>query len=291
MRADRAVGDRRKGPALGRSRRAWLAKVAVAAVALSGCSPGNHGRAEAPTSSVASTSVVESPDLNPASGGTTTRSPVPETSPTTRTIPTTPAVQASVGVRSVIDGDTLTLRDGRQVRLAQVDAPETNECFGSQSTQGLRALVEGRNITLRRPSNGPEKDRYGRTLAEVSVGDLSVNEELVRDGVAEWYEEFAGEDVDLAQRLRSSERDAKVAGKGLWSACKTGAPLETPPPAQPVIASRGSCHPAYPADCIPAGPPDLDCPQIKRKVRVDHSHGDPHRLDANKDGWGCESYG
>jgi len=118
-----------------------------------------------------------------------------------------------------------------------------------------------------------------------------VNEQLVRDGAAEWYEEFAGEDTDLAQRLRSSERDARVAGRGVWSACGLRVPVDTRPSTQPVMASRSSCNPAYPDDCIAPPAPDLDCPQIQRKVRVDHSYGDPHRLDANKDGWGCESYG
>lgn len=293
MRAGCAVWDDRRGPALGRSRHAWIPRVAIAAVALTGCWGENQGRAEGPPSSAASTTVVVVQSSAPPRSGasTTTRPPIPETSPTTRASPATPTVQASFAVRSVIDGDTLTLVDGRQVRLAQVDAPETNECFGSQSTRGLRALVDGRNITLRRPSNGPEKDRYGRTLAEVSVGDRSVNEQLVRDGAAEWYEEFAGEDADLAQRLRSSEREARVAGRGVWSACGLRVPVDTPPPTQPVMASRGSCHPAYPDDCIAPPPPDLDCPQIQRKVRVDHSYGDPHRLDANKDGWGCEGYG
>ncbi len=195
-------------------------------------------------------------------------------------------------VRSVSDGDTLTLADGRRVRLAQVDAPEAGECFGSHSTRGLRALVEGKDVTLRQPANGPEKDPYGRTLAEVSVAGLSVNEQLVRDGDAEWYEEFAREDADLAQRLRASELEAKTARRGLWSACAARRLSETPPTTgQPDVPSRDNCHPAYPDDCIPPPSPDLDCPEIKRKFRVDHAHGDPHRLDANHDGWGCESYG
>jgi endonuclease YncB( thermonuclease family) len=104
--------------------------------------------------------------------------------------------QTGLAVRGVTDGDTFTLDDGRRVRLAQVDAPETNECFGPQSTGSLRALVDGETVTLRRPSTGPEHDRYGRTLAEVFVGGRSVNEMLVHDGAAEWYEEFAGEDAN-----------------------------------------------------------------------------------------------
>lgn len=125
----------------------------------------------------------------------------------------------------------------------------------------------------------------------MSVSDQSVNEQLVRDGAAEWYEEFAAEDADLAQRLRAAERDARAAGRGLWSACGTRAPVETAAPIAPAVASGSRCHPAYPDGCIPPPAPDLDCAQIKRRVRVDHTHGDPHRLDADKDGWGCETYG
>jgi hypothetical protein len=124
------------------------------------------------------------------------------------------------------------------------------------------------------------------------VGRQSVNERLVGDGAAEWYEQFAREDADLAGRLRSAERDAKAAGRGLWSECASSGPGgESPPPTQADATSSGACHAAYPDDCIPAVPPDLDCPDIKRRLRVDHSQGDPHGFDANKDGWGCESYG
>ena len=100
---------------------------------------------------------------------------------------TTAAVSsaAEVPVRSITDGDTLTLADGRTVRLAQVDAPETTDCFGSQSTAALRVLAGDKTVAIRRPTDGPEKEKYGRTLAEVSVGPVSVNEALVRDGAAE----------------------------------------------------------------------------------------------------------
>ncbi len=33
---------------------------------------------------------------------------------------------------------------------------------------------------------------------------------------------------------------------------------------------------------------DLDCPDVGRTVKV--TGADPHRLDRDRDGWGCESY-
>ena len=57
------------------------------------------------------------------------------------------------------------------------------------------------------------------------------------------------------------------------------------------VAATSNCHPSYepPSDqpCVPEGP-DLDCPEIGYQVKV--VGPDEYRLDADKDGWGCESY-
>jgi micrococcal nuclease len=245
----------------------------------------------------------------PRTAATTTTTTVTATTTTTTTVAmatTTAAASASavppsVAVRSVTDGDTIVLADGRRVRLAQVDAPEDTsrrECYGPESTAALERLVGGKSVSLRRPPNGPATDRYGRTLAELHVDGASVNEALVRDGAAEWYEEFEDEDADLGRRLQAAEDEARRAGRGLWSACHASAQTQAaqqarpgPPATTTAPAPAGGCHPAYPDDCIPPAPPDLDCPDIGRRVRVDHAHGDPHGLDADRDGWGCESYG
>jgi glucose/arabinose dehydrogenase len=49
-----------------------------------------------------------------------------------------------------------------------------------------------------------------------------------------------------------------------------------------------SCHPSYPDDCIPPPPPDLGCDDISaRNFEVVGS--DPHNLDGDNNGIGCES--
>jgi hypothetical protein len=58
----------------------------------------------------------------------------------------------------------------------------------------------------------------------------------------------------------------------------------------PAPAPQEDCDPAYPDDCLPSPPPDLDCADIGRRVAVDHKYGDPHRLDADGDGYGCDRY-
>jgi micrococcal nuclease len=56
---------------------------------------------------------------------------------------------------------------------------------------------------------------------------------------------------------------------------------------QPIQTASG-CDKSYPDFCIPPPPPDLDCKDISRKnFRV--LQPDPHKLDRDKDGIGCES--
>ena len=47
-----------------------------------------------------------------------------------------------------------------------------------------------------------------------------------------------------------------------------------------------SCAPGY-SPCVPPPPPDLDCSDLDGPIKVTGS--DPHNLDGDGDGWGCES--
>jgi hypothetical protein len=49
------------------------------------------------------------------------------------------------------------------------------------------------------------------------------------------------------------------------------------------------CDDSYPDDCIPSPPPDLDCKDVGNNIKVKGS--DPHDLDRDGNGIGCESGG
>lgn len=51
---------------------------------------------------------------------------------------------------------------------------------------------------------------------------------------------------------------------------------------------RPRCHPSYPDHCIAPPPPDLDCKDVRGKKPFRVRSPDPHRFDADRDGWGCE---
>jgi len=133
-------------------------------------------------------------------------------------------------VERVVDGDTLIARvDGARVRvrLLGVDAPETTgyapECYGPQAARAARRLLpRGARIALRADATQGPYDRFGRRLAEVTVGGgrRTVNEALIAEGAAEV---FRGDGrARLLPVLLAAQRTARDAGRGLWSACAGG---------------------------------------------------------------------
>ncbi len=67
-----------------------------------------------------------------------------------------------------------------RVRLYGIDAPEMGQDFGRRSKQFASDMVHGQTVTLR----VRDVDRYGRTVAEVMLGDRSLNGALVAAGLA-----------------------------------------------------------------------------------------------------------
>nr|WP_313093078.1 thermonuclease family protein [Moraxella sp. CTOTU48268] len=118
----------------------------------------------------------------------------------------------SCKVVGISDGDTLTCltndKSQIKVRLNQIDAPEKSQAFGTAAKQALSGYVFGKTIGLK--TNGT--DKYGRTIAEVFVGDKNINKAMVADGYAWAYREYMT-DNDYGDLETSARSDTK----GLWS--------------------------------------------------------------------------
>ena len=101
------------------------------------------------------------------------------------------AAIASVVIASCYDGDTCTTTTGERVRLACIDTPElvgkrAEPAPAKAARDHLRNLVVGKKVGIRRIT----EDRYGRTVAELFVGERNVQQEMVAIGHAEilwWY--------------------------------------------------------------------------------------------------------
>jgi micrococcal nuclease len=178
------------------------------------------------------------------------------------------------------------------VRLVQIDSPElsSGECYAAAAQTTLaRLLPADTRVRLELDPRLDHVDRYGRTLAYVWKGAENVNVTLVARGAASvWF--YDGARGRYAAQLMSAARAAKAAKRGLRKACP-GTRLDPLSGVSTGTArtSSGSCDSSYPDDCIPPPPPDLDCADIRHKVRV--RPPDPHHFDGDYDGWGCESYG
>lgn len=123
-----------------------------------------------------------------------------------------PGLEYSGQVVAIADGDTFTFltTDKRQikVRLAEIDTPERAQPYGSRARQALSDLIFGKEVRVEEA----DTDRYGRLVGHVYIGNLHVNRQLVRQGMAWVYRQYL-EDRTLLQDEQAA-RDAKL---GLWS--------------------------------------------------------------------------
>jgi endonuclease YncB( thermonuclease family) len=116
-------------------------------------------------------------------------------------------------VDAVLDGRTVVLTDGRQVRLVGIEAPQGEA--GLAARAALRALVAGVQVTLMGPTSS---DRYGRLVAELAVpqdgSERSVGLRLLADGLALVA---PATDARCATENLVAERSARRAKLGLWA--------------------------------------------------------------------------
>ena len=175
-------------------------------------------------------------------------------------------------VTRVIDGDTLELGNGEDVRLVGIDTPEVGECGYEKATAGLAALVEGRQVRLTRSDEA--RDRYGRLLRYVDIGEVDAGLRLIKRGLA-------------VARYDSRDGYGFHRREPVYVAADRATPNVGCPKPQPLVSQQapGACAPGY-SPCVPPYPPDVDCADVDGPVHVTGT--DPHGLDADGDGIACE---
>jgi micrococcal nuclease len=126
-------------------------------------------------------------------------------------------------IERVVDGDTLILRDRRlRVRLQGIDTPETVkedspvEPWGPEASAFTKRFVSDANGMVRVEIDGEPLDQHGRHLAFMWHGKRLLNEELVREGLARATLQYDFSERKK-ERLRSAQREARRASRGIWS--------------------------------------------------------------------------
>ena len=95
-------------------------------------------------------------------------------------------------IQSCYDGDTCTTTDGEKIRLACIDTPElkgkrAEPAAAKEARDFLNNLVSNKEVSIRRITN----DRYGRTVGELFVNGINVQEVIVQKGYGKIYERYA----------------------------------------------------------------------------------------------------
>src|SRR5689334_5390889 len=111
-------------------------------------------------------------------------------------------------VTEIVDGRSFRMDDGREVRLAGIEAAADDKA-------ALAAIVAGQDVTLRGIDDAP--DRYGRQVAFAFVGaaDIPVQGLLLSQGAA-----FSAQDVadrDCAAALAIAEAEGRAQRRGVWN--------------------------------------------------------------------------
>lgn len=124
----------------------------------------------------------------------------------------------TVKVIRVIDGDTIVLEGGQIVRYIGVNTPETKhpkksiECFGKEAAEKNTELVLNKRVRLEKDVS--ETDKYKRLLRYVYVGNIFVNDYLVKEGFA--YVSSFPPDIKYQDQFLLSQKEAEENKRGLW---------------------------------------------------------------------------
>jgi endonuclease YncB( thermonuclease family) len=116
-------------------------------------------------------------------------------------------------VMRIIDADAIEVKletGPTRVRLHAIDAPELDQPWGLEATQALSKMILRKNVTLELV----DEDRDGHIVANLYLGDVAVNADLVRLGHA-WA--FRPRMTRDDAQLCDLESEARAARRGLWS--------------------------------------------------------------------------
>jgi endonuclease YncB( thermonuclease family) len=132
-------------------------------------------------------------------------------------------------VVGITDGDTINVAldpkgEVQSVRLGGIDAPESAQAFGSQSTQHLSELVSGKQVSL-----SCEYERsYGRLICKVLLPNgEDVDLDQVKAGLAWHYKQYQDEQDAADRKAYGAAECAAMKGKvGLWSDSRAEQPQD-----------------------------------------------------------------
>lgn len=124
-------------------------------------------------------------------------------------------------VTKIIDGDSIKVRAGKKVyeiRLYGIDAPEYDQPYSSKAKKLVSGTIKGKTVSVL----PVERDRYNRLVAIVFYNDETINERLLRHGLAWYYPKYCKKSV--CKSWKKIGKIAKKDKKNIWSDPSSVAP-------------------------------------------------------------------
>ena len=116
----------------------------------------------------------------------------------------------SLKIKRVVDGDTVHVfyqDEVYKIRLTEIDAPERDQPYGSNSTEYLKSLLKEGMVDV----DISGTDRYGRKLGRLYWQGMDINRELVSAGYAWVYDQYVTDNS-----FYENQSKARNSKKGLW---------------------------------------------------------------------------
>ncbi|MDR1384153.1 MAG: thermonuclease family protein [Planctomycetaceae bacterium] len=124
-----------------------------------------------------------------------------------------------------VDGDTVDIlfaKNKVRIRLIGANTPETVkrntpvEPFGPEASRFTKKMIAEHGNRIRITYDGTMTDKYGRTLAMVWLGDVLLNELLIKNGLAKAELQYHYSQA-MKDRFQAAEKEAKRKRLGIWS--------------------------------------------------------------------------
>ncbi len=122
--------------------------------------------------------------------------------------------EEKANVTKVIDGDTIEVNiqgTSAKVRLLDINTPEKNQPSYEEAKAFLKNKIEGKEVLLEKGKEN--KDKYGRLLRYVFLGDEFMNELLLKEGFANFY---SYQNSRYSKKLKEAEQQARREEREIW---------------------------------------------------------------------------
>ncbi len=124
------------------------------------------------------------------------------------------ADQFRAKVIKIIDGDSLVVVTGgeeKEIRLYGMDCPEFDQPYSKKAKRFVEKQILGRTVEV----TAIATDRYNRLVAIIDFNNSSINQQLIKKGLAWVYPKYCRKKICKSWRI--TEKNAVKNEINIWS--------------------------------------------------------------------------